>query len=114
MDEIIDVPGLKMVYLGMGDLTKVLGHPGDDRHPEVHAAIKKIVARANSRGVVVCGAALGYKHGVELSDFVAEGVQVMWDLGVRVVLVPRPTLVMQYFYENMLGKVRDRLKKSYP
>ena len=85
IDEMLEVPNLKMIYLGMGDLTKELGHPGDDRHPEVRKAIGEIVAKARTRGVDVCANTLGYQHGPELSQLIADGVESLWQLGVRAV-----------------------------
>jgi len=114
IDEITAVPGLKMIYLGMGDLTKALGHPGDDRHPEVRKAIKQIVGKAKDRGLAVCAVSLGYKDGIPLSNQIADGVESLWELGVQGVLFPRPTMVIQYFYEKTLADVRERLKGSYP
>src|SRR3990172_1709994 len=49
IDEILEVPGLRMIYLGMGDLTKALGHSGDDRHPDVREVLGQIVGKARSR-----------------------------------------------------------------
>jgi 4-hydroxy-2-oxoheptanedioate aldolase len=114
VDEILEVPGLRMVYLGMGDLTKALGHPGDDRHPEVGKGIRKIVEQAESHGIVVSAVTLGYKHGVDLMDQITDGVESLWQLGVRGVLFPRPTMIVQYFYENTLERVRNRLQAAYP
>lgn len=114
IDEILAVPGLRMIYLGMGDLTKALGHPGDDLHPDVREVIGQIVGKARSRGIVVCANALGYRHGVDLSELIADCVESLWELGVRAVLVPRPTMVIQYFYEKTLERVRHRLKSAYP
>lgn len=114
MDEIVAVEGLRMVYIGMGDLTKELGYPGDDRHPEVRKVVRQIVARAAARGVVVCANALGYLHGNDLSTLVSESVQSLWEDGVRCVLMPRPSQVIQDFYEKTLGNVRSRIPDSYP
>ena len=98
-----------MIYLGMGDLTKALGHPGNDRHPDVREVIGRIVGKAQSRDIAVCANALGYQDGVDLSELIADGVESLWKLGVKAVLVPRPTMILQYFYEKTLERVRARL-----
>jgi len=113
IDAILAVPDLKMIYMGMGDLTKALGYPGQDRHPEVVVAIKHIVEEAAKRKVVVCANALGYQHGAELSGLIAETADSLWQAGVRAVLMPRPTQVIQNFYESTLSQVRERLGSSY-
>lgn len=110
IDEIVEVEGLKMIYLGMGDLTKGLGHPGDDRHPEVREAIRGIVAKAERHGIVVCANTLAYKGDEEdLSLRIAAGTESLWDLGVRAVLIPRPAMILQRFYESTIGRVRERI-----
>lgn len=113
IDEILEVPGLKMIYLGMGDLTKALGHPGEDRHPEVVDAVRRIVKTAGTHGVVVCANALGYRPGAELSGLIADTVDSLWNLGVKGVLMPRPTMVLQDFYERTLRDVRNRVGAAY-
>lgn len=114
IDEIVEVEGLKQIYMGMGDLTKALGHPGEDRHPEVRATVARIAEKARAKGIVVSANTLGYKGEEEdLAARIADGVQGLWDAGVQVVLIPRPAMVLQKFYERTLGLVRTRLPDSY-
>ena len=96
IDAILDVPGLQQIYLGMGDLTKALGYPGEDRHPEVLAIVAQIAAKARGKGIVVSANTLGYKGPEsDLADRIAAGVRVLKDAGVQVVLIPRPAMVVQ-------------------
>ena len=44
LDEILDVPGIDVVFVGPYDLSSSLGHVGEIDHPEVVAAIKEIIA----------------------------------------------------------------------
>ena len=107
IDAILDVPGLQQIYLGMGDLTKALGHPGEDRHPEVRAIVAEIAAKARARDIVVSANTLGYKGPEsDLADRIAAGVRVLEDAGVQVVLIPRPAMVVQVFYERTLELIR--------
>jgi len=51
VDEIVAVPGIDAVFIGPGDLSASLGHPGDAKHPEVKAAIARIAEAARRAGV---------------------------------------------------------------
>lgn len=55
VEEILAVPGIDYLQLGPGDLSADLGHPGDDKHPEVLAALKKILNTADKYGVKYFG-----------------------------------------------------------
>lgn len=51
IDAILDVPGIDVAFLGPNDLSGDMGHVGDWDHPEVTAAIAKLEAAANARGI---------------------------------------------------------------
>lgn len=107
LDGILAVEGLRMVYIGMGDLTKALGRAGDDRHPEVQATVAAITSRARERGVRVAANTLGYRDDAELADQVVAGVGELAKLGINPIMTPRPTMVVQRYYESMLRRVRS-------
>jgi len=50
LDEVVAVDGVDIVYFGAYDLSQVLGHPGEVRHPEVVSAIEKGVKTVSSAG----------------------------------------------------------------
>lgn len=50
VDEILSVPGVDMMFIGMFDLSVSLGHPADYAHPVVVAAMDKLVASAKAYG----------------------------------------------------------------
>lgn len=43
-EEIISTPGVDMVYVGPGDFSIEMGHPGDYDHPEVTGPLREILA----------------------------------------------------------------------
>ena len=43
-EEIISAPGVDMVYVGPGDFSIALGHPGDYDHPDVAGPMEQILA----------------------------------------------------------------------
>lgn len=47
------VPGVDCVFVGLSDLSVDLGHPGNFAHPEVEAALDRVVAAARPHGVAV-------------------------------------------------------------
>jgi 4-hydroxy-2-oxoheptanedioate aldolase len=51
VDEICAVQGIDAVFIGPGDLSASMGHPGDAKHPEVAAAIARITGAAKRAGV---------------------------------------------------------------
>ncbi len=51
LDEILDTPGIDVLFIGPYDLSSSLGHVGEVDHPEVVACIKDIIARATAKGV---------------------------------------------------------------
>lgn len=52
IEEICQTPGLDCVFIGTGDLSQDLGYPGETDHPEVAAAINKILAACQKYGIV--------------------------------------------------------------
>lgn len=59
-DEILAVPGLNFVYIGLMDLSQSLGMTGDYKHQEVQAAAESVIARAHDHGVAVGLSAYGF------------------------------------------------------
>lgn len=53
MDEIFDVPGIDIAFIGPYDLSQSLGVPGQTTHPAVVEAMKKIIKSAKERGMAV-------------------------------------------------------------
>ena len=52
IEEILDVAGVDVLFIGPFDLSQHLGVPGETDHPEVVAAMERIAAAAWRRGVV--------------------------------------------------------------
>ena len=51
LDEILDVPGIDVLFVGPYDLSSALGHVGEIDHPEVIECIKGIIAKASAKGI---------------------------------------------------------------
>lgn len=53
LEAIAAVPGVDSIFIGPGDLSGTMGHPGQLNHPEVVAVIADAVARCRKRGIPV-------------------------------------------------------------
>jgi 2-keto-3-deoxy-L-rhamnonate aldolase RhmA len=51
IEEIAAVPGLDVIFIGTNDLSFSLGHGGQQNHPEVQKAIRRIVAAGQKNNV---------------------------------------------------------------
>jgi 4-hydroxy-2-oxoheptanedioate aldolase len=50
LDEILDVPGYDMIFIGPYDLSQSIGRPGEIEHPEVLELTSRIITRARAQG----------------------------------------------------------------
>ena len=50
--EIVKVKGVDVLFIGSGDLSQSMGHPGQQAHPEVLAVMEKGVKRIRDAGIV--------------------------------------------------------------
>jgi len=53
IDDILDVEGVDILFIGPYDLSQSLGYPGQVDHPEVIMEMKQIVENARKRKVIV-------------------------------------------------------------
>lgn len=72
IEEILDVKGFDIVFIGPYDLSQSLGVPGDVQNPKVVEQIRYIVSRAKAKGIVV-GTFIDYPDKGEIWQ--AAGVQ---------------------------------------
>jgi 2-keto-3-deoxy-L-rhamnonate aldolase RhmA len=109
-DEIMALPGLRAVWLGLGDLSRALGHPGEPDHPDVRRVIERIVRLGVQHGVrVVSNAGRRYDHST--ADTLAS-TRWLHDLGVRVAIVPYFTLIVQRYYDETMRALRAEFPVS--
>lgn len=52
IDDICKVKGVDVLFIGSGDLSQSMGHPGQQAHPEVLAVMEKGVKRIRDAGIV--------------------------------------------------------------
>jgi 2-keto-3-deoxy-L-rhamnonate aldolase RhmA len=101
IDEILALPGLKAVTLGMTDISRILGHPFEYEHPEVGEVVDRAIESARRQGVAI-GANLGYAYSRSLDDMedrmkrmAAQGFQFLW--------LQNNGFVVQWMYHTLAG-----------
>lgn len=72
VEELCTIDELDVFFIGTGDLSQSLGHPGEDSHPEVLDAFDHVTRTAIARGKHV-GAVAG--NAKQLENFVSRGLR---------------------------------------
>jgi 2-keto-3-deoxy-L-rhamnonate aldolase RhmA len=80
VEEILSVPGIDVAFLGPNDLAADLGHTGDMTHPEVVAAIEKVDAVANAKGIALGSVSRNWEQAKALVDKGYRAVSIMGDI----------------------------------
>lgn len=106
VDEILDIPGLRMIMLAMTDLSDALGYPFQYDHPAVWERVDAIVAKARANNIVVAGNT-GYAF--TTPEQIAARVARMFDHGIRVVLMQGADSLFENLAKSLLGDVRGAL-----
>jgi 4-hydroxy-2-oxoheptanedioate aldolase len=70
LDAILALPRLDAILVGPSDLAGSLGHPGDNGHADVQAAIADVLARAKAAGVP---AGIHVRNAADARQRIAEG-----------------------------------------
>jgi 4-hydroxy-2-oxoheptanedioate aldolase len=95
IEAIAAVEGIDGIFIGPGDLSASLGHPGDAAHPDVEAAIRDAVLRIR---------AAGKAPGILMPD--AQRAANYLDLGAQFVAVALDTNVLRHSLEQSLKRFR--------
>ena len=103
LDEILAVDGLKGIFLGMGDLTRILGQPGNTQHPVIRDFFRDVMVRAVKRNIMVFTNVLPFPDSKEDNPLtVAESAKWFWDNGATGVWISAPPAIIQRFYERVI------------
>ncbi len=106
LDEIMSIDGLRAVWLGMGDLSRQLGHPGELDHPDVRAVVRDAAQLGSKHGVMVVCNPTSRRSGNKAETILAD-VQWMWEHGVRIVHIPYFELVIHDRYQEIMQLLRN-------
>ncbi|MCP1146779.1 HpcH/HpaI aldolase family protein [Lysinibacillus endophyticus] len=53
IDEILQVPGIDLIFIGLTDLSVDMGYPNNSNHPEVQAVVEQIYQKAKQANIAV-------------------------------------------------------------
>jgi citrate lyase beta subunit len=101
VDQILALDGLRVVWLGLSDISRMLGHPFDYEHEEVWAFIDQTVATARKNGVVVCANA-GYEFSREVPTL-RERIDRMKEHGMAGIMLQNTGYMVQWMYRSILS-----------
>lgn len=100
IDEILEVAGLSGIVIGANDLSFSMNLPGEPNHPDVHAVIERVLAKAAGRGKIV-GMAMG-------ADVDVEAASGWIERGVNWMVMESETSLMMRGAAEVFGAVRAR------
>lgn len=88
IEEIMDVEGIDVYYLGPTDMSVTMGYGSEPNHPDVQAAMNRVLASGRKRGAVI---------GTQVGS--AEGVRSRWNWGAQYIGVGITPVLMSAFKE---------------
>ncbi len=108
IEDILKLPGIKVLRVAMTDSSRVLtgGHKPDWYHPLLWERLDQTVALAKKYGVVV-GANTSYAYSLEELQ---KRIQMLHDHGVRMILVQGANFLFQVAMNEFLRPLRPILK----
>jgi len=101
LDEIVELEGIDVIYFGAYDLSQVLGHPGNIRHPEVISTIQK-------------GVDLVTKYGKSAGGFVPQSkddIQWLLDIGMRFITYEVDSSIILSHVHELKNWFSNEIKK---
>jgi 2-keto-3-deoxy-L-rhamnonate aldolase RhmA len=104
IDEILAVPGLKAISLGITDVSRMLGHPFEYEHPEVQAFIDSTIATAAKYSVAV-GGNVGYAYSRSIDDMAAR-IERMTNHGFKFIWLQNNGFVVQWMYRSLIQALK--------
>jgi 2-keto-3-deoxy-L-rhamnonate aldolase RhmA len=109
-EECLSVEGLRTAFIGLSDLSIVLGHPFEYEHPEVWAMVDEIAAICRRRGIVL-GANTGYEF--RTPDSIAQRVQRLTEHGVGIVMLQTDAALLQMFTSDIVRATKVLLDPAH-
>lgn len=108
LEDILAVEGMQAVFLGLGDLSLEMGHPFEDRHPDVRKVVQDTVKLGKERNIHVFANVMAYASSdTDTPQYIAESIRWLWKAGVPVVCLPNPSFAAQRHFHRTLGLIDD-------
>ena len=81
IDEMAEVEGVSLMYVGPADLSLSMGHPGEFKHPKTKEVIKKVVDACARNGIWSATSGIDPEYTRELVDMGVNFITVASDYG---------------------------------
>lgn len=104
IDEIVELPGLRIIMLAMTDLSKALGLPFEYDHPDLWREVDRIVEKARARNIVVA-ANMGYAF--TTPEQMRDRVKRMHDHGIRICLMQGADSMLENLAKSVIADIRQ-------
>lgn len=105
IEDICAIEGLKSIFLGMGDLSRQMGHAGELMHQDMRDLVQEIVKKASAAGVSVMTNTGRLEHPEDILEMTG------WfsDIGIRTIWIPDVEFLLQRLYRPIIQQVRERV-----
>jgi 2-keto-3-deoxy-L-rhamnonate aldolase RhmA len=107
IEEIMSIPELKIVGIGVGDISRILGVPFDFNNDKVWAVINDIVQMGKKYGVHI-STNTGYDR--SSLEQTANRIKNLHDHGINIITVQSP----EFFLQMTLRELKARIKAKVP
>lgn len=103
LDEILEIEGLRAIFIACTDFSKELGYPFQYEHPEVWKVIDRLTQKAAAKDIMV-GANTGYDFTTEME--IRDRVMRLYDHGVRAVLMQGAEFLLETYSRSLIEKIQ--------
>ncbi|MCG3771515.1 MAG: 2-dehydro-3,6-dideoxy-6-sulfogluconate aldolase [Nitrosomonadaceae bacterium] len=107
IEAILEIDGLRAIFVAITDLADQLGHRLDYEHPEVWAAFDKIVNLARPKGIIVF-VNTGYLY--RTKETIAQRVSDLHRRGAQVVLMQGVEFLLEVLSVDLLEGIREKIR----
>jgi len=107
IDAILELDGLRAIFIAITDLADQLGHKLDYEHPEVWAAYDKIVSAARARGIIVM-VNTGYLY--RTKETIIKRVDDLYRRGAQVVLMQGVEFLLEVLSFDLLEGIHEKTR----
>jgi len=109
IEEIMAVPGLRVITVGVSDISKELGYAFDYEHDAVWRVVDRFVATAEKHGVVV-GANTGYEF--RTAEEKAKRIARLHQHGIRVIHIQTAEFLLQLMAADVVKRVAEMVARA--
>lgn len=106
IDEIVKIPDLRIISIGVSDAARCMGYPFDYENPEVWKFLDHAVKAAHDNGLWIQGN-IGY--GFRTLEDIAERVKRLYEHGFDAITLQGGEFILQVAIQELLAKVKTKI-----